>query len=177
MTEAYQSSNKVSYIWQMLKQIDQYPSLDYVKGHCQIWHIKAGTILLNQQYVSTYSPLPIHGEIHVEPIFYTSTIVRKSLMSGWYHTRYIIWENCMAAEWTEVSNWHYSQMHLKISNCSTLDEYSRHVLMRCADKKLVVCSMDMVRMYYKPVYWITFRLGSCTTINHFAALLLLNICN
>lgn len=49
MAEAYQSHNKVSYIWQMLEQIDLYSSLDYLKGYCYIWHIKAETILLNQQ--------------------------------------------------------------------------------------------------------------------------------
>jgi hypothetical protein len=53
---------------------------------------------------STYYQLPINSEIHTEPFFDASTIVRKSHSSAPYHIRYITSENLMSKACAEASN-------------------------------------------------------------------------
>ena len=65
------------------------PVLIIWRRRCLILPSKAGTILSRQMF-STYYPLPINGKILAEPIFYASSIVRKSHFSAPYHNRYII---------------------------------------------------------------------------------------
>ena len=79
------------------------PVLTIWRRHCHILPFKAGTILTLQKF-STYYQLAINGELHAKPIFYASTVVRKSHFSALYHNRYIIWEKLMSMACAEVSN-------------------------------------------------------------------------
>jgi len=79
------------------------PDLTIWSRHCQILPFKAGTILTLPKFSTNYQ-LPINGETRAEPIFYASTIVRKSHFSALYHNRYIIREKLMSAACAEASN-------------------------------------------------------------------------
>ena len=61
---------------------------------------------------STSYQVTINGEICAEPIFYASTIVRKSPFSASYHNRYMMWEKLMSTAGAEVSNWPHSEIVL-----------------------------------------------------------------
>jgi len=106
------------------------------KRHSHMLPCKAATILTLQKF-STYYPLPINGEIILEPILYASTIARTSHSSAPCHHTYIIWERLMSAECAEVWNWPHPEMHQKILQSPTLDSYSVQKLKRTGDTKLV----------------------------------------
>ena len=72
------------------------------RRHCHNLPIKAG-MLLTQQKLWTYYPLPINEKILAQPTFYASSIVRKSHFFAQYHNRYIMWDNPRSTECTEVS--------------------------------------------------------------------------
>jgi len=148
--------------------------LNICKRHCCILRFKSVMILSLQKF-STYCPLLINGMIHPDPIFYTSSIVRRSHFSAPYHNRYIIWEKPMSAECAEVSNKPHSAIHLRVSEFPTLDSNSAYKLKMTGDTKLVDWCSHMIRMYSKTVYLLHFSKGCHTTVNHFTTLHLLSI--
>jgi len=137
--------------------------------HCCILPFKTAMILTLQQF-STYYPIPIHGKILSKPIVYASSVVRTSHYSAPYHNRYIIWEKLMSAECAEVSNYPHSEMHHKISDFPSLDNYSAHNFKFTGDMNLVDWCLDMIRTYTNVVFVLIFWIGCHTTINDVSAL-------
>jgi len=150
------------------------PVLTLWRRRCHILHSKAGMIMTLQKF-STNCPLPIHYEVHGEPICHVSKQLRTSPLSTLYYSRYIITEKCMSAECAEVSNWPHSEIHRKISEFPTLDSYTTCKLRRTGDTKLEDSCSDMIRMYSLTVYLFISKMGCCITINHFTTLLLLSV--
>jgi len=144
------------------------------KRHSPILPCKASKILTVQNSL-TYYLLLINGEILAEPIFYTFSLVWRSNFSDSCQQRYIIWDKVMSAKCAEVSIQPHSKMHQKMVDFPTLDDYSVTKLKRTVYTKLEHWWTDMIRMYSLTLYWINFRMGCGTTVDHFTALNLLSI--
>jgi len=167
--EAYRSTNKLNYIRQMFKHNDRSTRLDYMEETLSYLALQGWyDIDLAKVFNLLYAANRCHHTIRA--ILHASSILRMSHFSAPCHHRYIIWEKCMSAECSEVSNRPYSEMHQKISEFQTLYSYSVHKLKRTGDTKLVDWCLDVIRMYSFTVCVLNFKMGCRTTVNHFTAL-------
>jgi len=101
--EAYWSSNEVNYIQQMLKHNDRCTALDFMEETVSYLALQ-GWYDTNSVKVFNLLAAADIRQIHIEPIFYSFTIVRKSHFPAPYHNRYIIWEKLMYVACAEESN-------------------------------------------------------------------------
>jgi len=101
--EAYWSSNEVNYIQQMLKHNDRCTGLDFMEETVSYLALQ-GWYDTNSVKVFNLLAAADIRQIHIEPIFYSFTIVRKSHFPAPYHNRYIIWEKLMYVACAEESN-------------------------------------------------------------------------
>jgi len=81
----------------------------------------------------------------------------------------------MSAECVEVTYYPRSEMHQKMSVIQILNNCSGNHYNRTRGTKLEDWCSDVIRMYSKTVYLSNFRMGCCTTINHFTTLHQLNV--
>ena len=105
------------------------PVLTIWKRQSHIMPCKAGIIMLLQKF-STYYSLLMNGEILAESILHVSSNLRTSDYSAPCHHGYIMWDTLMSVECVEVSNWPHSEMHQKICEFPTSDNYSMQKLKR-----------------------------------------------
>jgi hypothetical protein len=105
-----------------------------------------------------------------DAIFYAFRIVTTSYFSAPYDNWYIIWEKLMCMELAELSNYYHSEIHLMISQWTSLDNLSLYKLKQTADMKLVAYCSDLIRYYYNIVYRIHLKLGCRTMVYNFTVL-------
>jgi len=134
--EADPSSNKVNYIRHMLKYNDWYTSLDYLEETLSYLALQDWYDIDSAKLVNLLSATE-NGDVHAELICHISKQFRTSPLSTVYYCRYIIWEKRRSTEFAEGSNDLHSEVHLKISEFTTLDSYSACKMMSTGDTKLV----------------------------------------
>jgi hypothetical protein len=172
--EAYRSSNKLNWIWQMLKHNDQCTSRNYMEETVSYLAFEGWYIIDSANGFNILSATVKWQSSHRAHLL-RLTQSRTSPRSAQYHSRYIIWEKSMSVEYAEVSNQPHAEMHQKTSEFPTLDSYSVSKLRKTGDTKSVDSCSDMSRIYSYSVYWLNSWMGCFITTNHFTTRLLLTV--